>query len=168
MDWIKQVIRFFIVMVVQLLVLNHLQVLGVCHPMVYVFFLLALPITLPSQMDMVVGATVGLIMDIFSNSLGVHMSACTFLMFYRRHLIGELVQDAERLKGDISIYSLGTESFLKYLVLMVPIHHLIVFTLSAWSWSMMGWALLETFVSSFVTMALLYLISSIDNRRNHQ
>lgn len=154
MSWIKQILRFIIVMILQLLVLNRLQVLGVCHPMVYVLCLFMLPISLPSQVDIVIGALVGLIVDSFCNSPGVHMAACALVMYLRRHMVKSLVAEPERLKGDLDIRNLGTEAFLKYMTVLVLVHHFVVFLLNAWSWSMAGWVLLETLVSALVTVFL--------------
>ena len=45
--------------------------------------LLMMPITLPHISDMLIGAMVGLVMDIFCNSLGVHMGACILAPVFR-------------------------------------------------------------------------------------
>ena len=65
MDWTKQIGRYAIVMLLQVLLFNQLQLFGVCHPYIYVMCLLMMPITLPHSVDMVIGAVVGLIMDVF-------------------------------------------------------------------------------------------------------
>lgn len=113
-----------------------------------------MPITLPHNVDMLIGAFAGFIMDIFCNSLGVHMAACILLMYIRPYLIGVIVNDKDRLNEQISLHSIGMEALLKYTVIMVLIHHLTVFSLAAWSWSHMGFVLLETIVSSTITILL--------------
>ena len=113
-----------------------------------------MPITLPHSADMLIGAFAGFIMDIFCNSLGVHMAACILLMYIRPYLIGVIVNDKDRLNEQISLHAIGMEALLKYTVIMVLIHHLTVFSLAAWSWSHMGFVLLETIVSSTITILL--------------
>ena len=152
MDWTKQLGRYVIVMLLQVLLFNQLQLWGVCHPYIYVLCLLMMPITLPHSADMVIGAVVGLIMDVFCNSLGIHMASCILLMFIRPYLLGGIVNDKDRLNEQISLRTLGPEAMLKYVAILVLIHHLTVFALAAWSWSHIGFVLLETVVSSVVTI----------------
>ena len=59
-------------MVLQVLLINRLQLGGVCHPFIYILPLLTMPITLPRWADMLIGLAAGLLMDVFCNSLGVH------------------------------------------------------------------------------------------------
>lgn len=154
MEWTKQIGRYLLVMLLQVLLFDQLQLWGACHPYIYVLCLLMMPITLPHNVDMLIGAFAGFIMDIFCNSLGVHMAACILLMYIRPYLIGFIVNDKDRLNEQISLHAIGMEALLKYTVIMVLIHHLTVFSLAAWSWSHMGFVLLETIVSSTITILL--------------
>lgn len=155
MDWTKQIGRYIIVMILQVLLFDQLQLLGVCHPYIYILCLLMMPITLSHSADMIIGAVVGLIMDVFCNSLGVHTAACIFIMFIRPYLIGAIVNDKDRLNEQISLRALGMEALLRYVVILVVVHHLIVFLLAAWNWAHIGFVLAETIVSSLVTISVI-------------
>ena len=155
MEWTKQIVRYIVVMILQVLLFDRLQLWGVCHPYIYLLCLLMLPITLPHSVQMLIGAAAGLIMDIFCNSIGIHMAACILLMFIRPYLLGVIVNDKDRLNEQISLHALGMEAMLKYVVILVVIHHLTVFTLAAWSWSYIGFILLETLDSSIITIVLI-------------
>ena len=152
MDWTKQIGRYGIVMLLQVLLFNQLQLFGVCHPYIYVMCLLMMPITLPRSVDMLIGAAAGIAMDVFCNSLGIHAAACILVMFIRPHLLGAVVNDKERLNEQISLHALGTEAFVKYAVILVLLHHLTVFTLGAWNWAHCLLVLTETGVSSLITV----------------
>ena len=155
MEWTKQIGRYVVVMLLQVLLFDQLQLWGACHPYIYILCLLMMPITLPHNVDMLIGALVGLVMDVFCNSLGVHTAACILVMFIRPYLIGALVNDKDRLNEQISLRSIGMEAILRYVVIMVIIHHLMVFTLAAWSWAHIGFVLLETLVSSLITSLII-------------
>ena len=161
MDWIKQIGRYILVMLLQVLLLDQLQLWGACHPYVYILCLLMMPITLPHSVSMIIGAVVGLVMDIFCNSLGVHTAACILLMFIRPYLIGAIVNDKDRLNEQISLRAIGMEALIKYVVIMVLIHHLTVFLLAAWSWAHIGFVLLETLVSSLITISLIIAYNAL-------
>lgn len=151
MDWTKQIGRYVVVMLLQVLLFDQLQLWGVCHPYVYVLCLLMMPITLPHTVEMLIGAGVGLVMDVFCNSLGVHTASCILLMFIRPYLLGAFVNDTDRLNEQISLRSIGMEALIKYVVILVVILHLMVFTLAAWSWSHIWFVLIETLVSSLIS-----------------
>ena len=151
-------------MILQVLLFDQLQLLGVCHPYIYVLCLLMMPITLSHSADMIIGAVVGLIMDIFCNSMGIHTAACISIMFIRPYLIGAIVNDKDRLNEQISLRSLGMEALLRYVVILVEIHHLIVFLLAAWNWAHIGFVLVETLVSSLVTISIIIGYNSLRYR----
>ena len=164
MDWTKQIGRYILVMILQVLLFDQLQLLGVCHPYIYVLCLLMMPITLSHSADMIIGAIAGLIMDIFCNSMGVHTAACIFIMFIRPYLIGAIVNDKDRLNEQISLRALGMEALLRYVVILVVVHHLIVFLLAAWNWAHIGFVLVETLVSSLVTISVIIGYNSLRYR----
>ena len=152
MEWTKQIGRYLLIMVLQVLLFDQLQLWGACHPYIYVLCLLMMPITLPHSADMLIGAFAGFIMDIFCNSLGVHMAACILIMFIRPYLLSAVVNAKDRLNEQISLHALGMEAFVKYVVILVILHHLTVFTIAAWSWSHFGFVLVETAVSSLISI----------------
>ena len=155
MEWTKQIGRYILVMLLQVLLFNQLQLWGACHPYIYVLCLLMLPTTLPHIADLFIGAVVGVVMDVFCNSLGIHMAACVLLMYIRPYLLGLIVNDKDRLTEQISLRALGTGAFIQYVIYTVLIHHWTVFLLAAWSWSPIGFVLLETAVSSLVTILVI-------------
>lgn len=155
MDWTRQLGRYIVVMLLQVLLFDQLQLWGVCHPYIYVLCLLMMPITLPHSVDMLIGAVVGGIMDVFCNSLGIHMAGCILIMFIRPYLLGIIVSDKDRLNEQIGLHSIGMEALIKYVAILVVLHHFTVFTLAAWSWHHTGFVLLETLVSSIVTILII-------------
>lgn len=155
MIWIENIIRFFAVVLLQLLLINNLHFLGVVNPCIYIFFLLALPAEINKGWQLGIGFTMGLIIDIFCNCPGVHAAACTALCFARPYVLGHLVQDDERLVGTINAHSLGLEVYIRYLVLLTLVHHSIVFILSAFTFHAAWLTLLQILISSLITIGLI-------------
>ncbi len=155
MVWTKQIGRFILLLLLQVLLINNLQFLGVCHPYIYVISLLVMPMTLPRWADMLIGAAVGLVLDTFCNSLGVHTAACIMLMYLRPNLVDAYITDRERLTGEIDMRSIGVPNFIKYVITLVLIHHTMVFFLTAWSLQHFWFTLLELVVSAVVSILLI-------------
>lgn len=152
MEWTKQIGRYILIMLLQVLLFDQLQLWGACHPYIYLLCLLMMPITLSPIVDMLIGAGIGLIMDVFCNSLGIHTASCILIMFLRPYLLGVILNDKDRLNEQVSLRAIGMEAFIKYTVTLVLIHHLTVFSLAAWSWHHIGFVLLETLVSGAITI----------------
>lgn len=165
MDWTKHILRYIIAMLLQILIVGNLQLFGICQPYVYIVFLLMMPTRFPRWADMIIGALIGLIMDTYCNSLGVHMSACIMLCYFRRPIIQNLVLDYDRLTGEISGNTIGTENYIRYATLLIAVHHAVVFIVSAWSFAHIWMTLLTTLVSSIVSIILILGYDYIRDKR---
>jgi len=79
---IRNVLRLIFLILIQGLIVNSLDLWqGYILPSVYIFGLLMLPITTPRIMYMVIGFVAGACVDMFTNTLGIHASACVFMGF---------------------------------------------------------------------------------------
>lgn len=155
MEWIRQIGRLVLLLALQVLLFNHLQIAWLGFPMVYVLFLINLPAQLPRWGEMLIGFAVGLLMDVWFNSLGVHIAACVAVGFLRPLLLGNLVQEIERVKDNVCNRSIGRVEYIKCAVILVVIHHFIVFALEAWSLQNWWIVLLQTIVSSMMTLTVI-------------
>ena len=155
MEWIKQIVQALVIVLLQVLLFDHLQIGGWGFPMVYVMILMNLPVQIPRWLEMLIGAVVGLVFDVWCSSLGVNMAACIAFSFLRPILLGNVLQDVERVKGEVCSRSIGRIEYVKCLVFLVLTHHLMVFALEAWSWSNWWMVLVQTLISSVVTILII-------------
>lgn len=155
MEWLRYSIRLVLVIPLQVLLIDQLQWLGIVHPQIYILCLLMLPIRMPQWADMLIGAALGLVMDIYANSLGMHISACVAIMYFRRLLIPRFVSESERISGDICSGSIGTIAMWQMTGILVLIHHLMIGILSAWSFAHFGMTILSILVSSLISFLLI-------------
>jgi rod shape-determining protein MreD len=123
--------------------------------MVYILLLLTLPTQLPRWAEMLIGMLIGLIMDVCNNSLGVHMAACISLCFWRPILLRKSSQDIERIKGEISSVNIGMMEYVKCALILVVMHHFMVFMLEAWSFHNWWMIILQTLLSSTLTLLII-------------
>ena len=155
MGWSKQIVQALLIVLLQVLLFDHLQIAGWGVPMVYVLVLMNLPVQIPRWAEMLIGAVVGLIFDVWNSSLGVNMAACIAFSFLRPILLGNVVQDLERVKGEVCSNSIGRIEYLKCLVFLVLLHHFFFFFLEAWSWNNWLMVLLQTLISSVFTILII-------------
>ena len=155
MTWSRQIVRAIVIVLLQVLLFNHLQIAGWGFPMVYVLILMNLPANTPRWAEMLIGAVLGLIFDVFNTSLGVNMAACVAFTFIRPIILAHLVQDLERVKGEVYIRSIGTIEYIRTLVFLTVLHHLIVFSLEAWSLHNWWMVIIQTLISSLMTLTII-------------
>ena len=155
MTWSRQIVRAIIIVLLQVLLFNHLQIAGWGFPMVYVLILMNLPANTPRWAEMLIGAVLGLIFDVFNTSLGVNMAACVAFTFIRPIILAHLVQDLERVKGEVYIRSIGTIEYIRTLVFLTVLHHLMVFSLEAWSLHNWWMVIIQTLLSSLMTLTII-------------
>ena len=155
MEWIRQIVRLVVVVLLQVLLFDHLQIAGWGLPMVYVLFLMNLPVQVPRWAEMLIGAMVGLVFDVWHSSLGVNMAACVAFCYLRPILLGNLIQDLERVKGEVCSVSIGNIEYVKSLAILTVVHHLLVFSLESWSWHNWWIVLLQTLLSSVLTILII-------------
>jgi hypothetical protein len=105
---------------------------------------------------MLIGMIVGLIMDVCNNSLGVHMAACVAISFWRPILLKKSSQDIERIKGEISSLNIGMIEYMKCALILVMTHHFMVFMLEAWSLHNWWMIVLQTLLSSILTLLAIF------------
>lgn len=104
-----------VLILVQALVFNHVCLFGYAIPFVFVYILVKLPANMSKEWLFTIGFLTGLIIDIFSDTLGMNALACTLTMALRRPILRLYVSRDEELSDAYpGIRSLGTFTFIKY------------------------------------------------------
>lgn len=155
MNIIKEIGRLLLVFALQVLLFDHLQISSLGIVMMYILFLINLPTRTPRWAEMLIGVGVGMMMDIWHSSLGIHMAACVALTFVRPILLTNAIQDIERIKDNLSIQNIGPAEYTKCAVLLTVLHHFIVLSLEMWNIHMWWMVLLQTLVSSVMTLCVI-------------
>jgi len=144
-----------LVVLLQLLLINNLHFMGVCNPCIYILFLIALPADLPRWAELVLATLIGAVMDIASNSPGVHMAACLALSYCRPKLLHNLVPDDDRLIGTLCTRIMDFPAYVRLVVTLTLLHHTILFILLNFTFHAFWLTILQILVSSFVTILLI-------------
>ena len=155
MTFIREIGRLLLVLALQVLLFDHLHIGNWGVVMMYVLFLINLPVRIPRWAEMLIGLTVVLVMDMWHSSLGIHIAACVALSFARPLLLSQAVQDIERIKDNMSIQTIGRIEYTKCAVILTVLHHFIVFSLETWNIQFWWIVLLQTLVSSIMTLCII-------------
>jgi rod shape-determining protein MreD len=150
------VFLFVLLMLVQVLIFNNVRFGGYVNPYVYLLFILLLPIDVSGWTLLLSAFFVGLTVDVFMDSLGMHTAATVFMAFCRPALIRLISVRSDFEPGTVpGIASQGLTWVATYSLLMVFLHHTPLFFLEIFRftefWQTLSRILLSTvFSSAFV------------------
>lgn len=167
---ISNLIRFILLVGVQVLVLDHIDLYdGLIVPYIYVLFILMLPIELERSLVMIIGMVTGMVMDLFSNTPGMHTSACVLLAFVRPFVLSRLEpRDGYEFGMLPKLQQMGLAWFLSYVGALVLIHHLWLFFAEILTVQRFLQTITRIFLSSLFTLGLCVLAQflSLNPRKN--
>lgn len=153
----KYTVMFISLVLIQVLIFNQVQFSGFFNPYVYVLFIILLPLSAPRYAVLILAFILGLIIDIFSNSLGVH-SAATVFVAYVRPLVIRLISNREDDKSDYPGLNQNKLSwFISYVVFMVLIHHTLLFYLEVYTFANFFNTLYRVILSSLFSIIVIVL-----------
>jgi rod shape-determining protein MreD len=161
---LQNIIRFVLLVLVQVLILNSIQFQGFVNPSLYILFVLSLPVRTPKWLVLLSAFALGLIIDTFSNTMGINAFATVLVAFLRTPIINLFTLLDEGNNPEPSFHSFGISAYIRYAVLLVVVHNITLFLLEAFSFVGFGIILLKILVSSFVTLLLIFGIQLMKKR----
>lgn len=160
----KYIIQFLFLVLLQGLVLNNIQISGYINPYLYILFLITLPCSLRREYVLIIAFFLGLSVDLFSNTHGIHAFACVFTAFIRHYLIQGFAPRDDYEDRNPSMAYFGLASFTRYIVLMILIHHTCLFLVDFFSLKQPIILLLRILFSSIFTFLMIFFIEKFKTR----
>jgi len=153
---INRILRYAVIFVLliflQLFLFNNIQFSGYVNPYVYVMFILLLPAEIPSWLLLLLSFFTGLTVDLFTGTPGMH-TAATVLAGFTRPYVLRIISPREgyETSSDPSMFVYGFKWFLIYTLVIVTIHHTLLFYLEVFR--------LTDFLNTFLRVLLSSLFS---------
>jgi rod shape-determining protein MreD len=157
---------FLILIVLQLLIFNNIEFSGYINPYIYVMFILILPVAIPSWILLLLAFLTGLVIDLFSGTIGVHAFATVMAGFVRPWVLSlNITAEASEPETSPSSYRSGLRWFLIYVVTVVMIHHLALFFIEIFSFRNFFHTVLRVLLSTAATTFFIVLFDFIRPHR---
>lgn len=158
---ITNILRWFILLSIQVLLLRNLSFYNLATPFTYILFLLLLPFSTPNLVLYLIAFGTGLTLDAFYDTLGVHTAACVILVFVRILFISVTVSRDNFDEPEPSLGNMGFRWFALYALLCTFAHHLVLFLLEAFKLSELSYTLLRCTLSAIFTLFTILLVELI-------
>jgi rod shape-determining protein MreD len=156
--YLKYGIIFIVVALLQVLVVKDIIVADLYSPFIYVLFILLLPFETPRYLLLLLGFILGLTIDVFSNTPGIHASATVFMAFIRPGVLMLISSRELSESGTIpNVNQFGFNWFVRYSAILIIAHHLFLFFIEAFTFSGFFDTLTRAFISSVLSIILIVL-----------
>lgn len=157
------VIRFILLVSVQVLVFNKLNFFGWINPMVYILFLYWYPIKENRAFFLIMAFLLGLFVDIFSDTLALNAAAAVTIA-YIRPMIMRFCFGVNYEFQSFKLSNTTNAQQITFLALLILIHHIIFFSLEIFSLSNLLLILkkiITTGVATFIVCLLFRTLFSV-------
>lgn len=165
---IKNVLRFIIMVLLQVLVIQNINLTSYVILLPYVMVIIMLPFETHRLIVLFASFLLGVCVDYFYDSSGLHASACT-VMGFARHYVLKYISPREGYDVGVrpTVEDMGVGWFLRYAGTLVLVHHFVFFYLEIFRFSEFFGTLLRVILSSAGSFGLIYLIQFLffSNRR---
>ncbi len=151
------IFRFILLLAVQIIIFNNMNFLGYISPFPYILFIILYPVNGNKSGLVVASFILGLIMDMFSNSGGIHATACLVLAYFRPAIF-KFAFGLSYEYQTVKLNDVLTPERFSFILLSVVIHHFTLFILEAFQFSFIFDILIRTLLSTIFTIIICIII----------
>ncbi|MFV0605812.1 MAG: rod shape-determining protein MreD [Niabella sp.] len=167
-DLVRNIIRFILFVFVQVYVLDvmpHLHQL--ITPYIYFLFILWLPFYMSRMALLFVGFLLGLTVDYFSMTPGLHAAACTLIAYCRPFIINVFASKdtAEFNYKEPSPKALGFKAYALYVIILTLLHNGYLLFLEWLSFGSLIHFLMKLFTTTAISLLMIFIVELIFPRR---
>ena len=149
--------RFILLLAAQVLIFNRIDLFGFINPFPYVLFIILYPVNGNKSGLLVASFFLGLLMDMFCNSGGVHAAACLILAYYRPAIF-KFSFGLSYEYQTVKLNDILTPERFSFLLIAVVIHHFVLFVLEVFKISFLWDILIRTLLSTIFTIITCIII----------
>jgi len=145
--------RFILLLAAQILIFNNINFLGYINPYPYMLFIILYPVNGNKYGLLLASFFLGIIMDMFCNSGGVHAAACLVLAFCRPYIF-KFSFGLSYEYQTVRLNDVLTPERFSFILIAVVIHHFVLFLLEIFRLNFLLEILLKTVLSTIFTIIL--------------
>lgn len=163
------IIIFLVLVTTQVVVFNNICLFNVAIPIIFIYFIIRLPLSININIVMTIAFITGLIIDIFSDTQGVHALSCTLTSFVKRNILRlYITRDDDITDGEVTIRTIGFVVYFKYLLTIVLLYCTLVFCIEAFTFFNILQLFLRIICSTILSFLLILAIERIVNSRREK
>lgn len=158
------IFQALILLLLQVVIFNNIVFLGYGVFFIYLYSIIFFPYSYSRYGLLLFAFLLGLIVDVFSNTPGMHASASLFMAYIKGPILKLYVSKEDMISRDISLKVLGFSNYIKYLFFMVVPFTIVLYFIESWSCINWGDFLIKVVFSSLLTVTLVAVIQMVRNK----
>lgn len=151
------IFRFILLLLLQVVIFNRIDLFGFVNPYPYILFILLYPVNGNKAGLLISSFFLGLILDMFLNSGGSHAVACVTLAYLRPTFFKFSFGVSYEYQTVKINDRLSPERF-SFILISVVTHHLILYLLEVFRFSLILDVLLRTLLTTIFTLIICIII----------
>jgi rod shape-determining protein MreD len=163
-ELVNRLVMFLSLLLAQVLILNHVHLMGVGTPLLYVYFAITFRRNFPKWLLLVSCFMLGLFIDIFSNTPGLASCVMTIAGLVQAYLMNFIAPRDSAADLAASIKTLGFSRFLALSGIITLLYCLLFFALETFNFFDMLMWLARSLTSAVLTMVLMLAIESVRSK----
>lgn len=125
---------FVVLVLLQITIFGHIQIMGVMVPMVFIYFILKLPMAMSVISVLTVSFLLGLTIDVCSDTLGMNALGCTVVAFARRPVLSVYAKREEDILVFVpSVRKYGLGLYASYAATLSFIYCVVVYAVDSFT-----------------------------------
>ncbi|MBD5213615.1 MAG: rod shape-determining protein MreD [Bacteroidales bacterium] len=166
---ISYILLFVVLVAAQAVVFNHICLFGMAVPLVFIFFILRLPVGIGINTLLTLSFLLGLTVDIFSDTPGMNALDCTILAALRNPILRLYMPREDDLANTIpSMKTLSPSVFLKYVVTATTLYCILYFILESFTFFALRQLVLRIVASTLLTFIFIVCIDSLTSLKSEK
>lgn len=166
---IRNIIRFVVLVLVQVLIIKNIELGRFINPFIYVLFLIILPFETPKWMLLFIGFLLGITIDMFYDTMGMHAAACVFISYIRPSVLNWFSpREGYEFGMQPTIQYLGVPWFLSYSSILIFLHHFVLFYIEVFRFSEFFSTVLRVVISSIFTLLLVVVSQYLFSKKKEE
>ena len=163
----KLIFRFLLFVFLQVFIFNQLEINPYIHIMVSPLYIMLLPFDMSIIRLLFISFFLGLSIDLFSNTFGLHASSLVFLAYTRPSIFRWFApRDGYDNIKTPSIFDMGNKWFLFVFGILLIFHHLWFFSMESFSFKELLLILQKTFLSALLSFAVCIILQTLFLKRS--
>jgi rod shape-determining protein MreD len=154
---LNNIARFILLLAAQIVVFNKFNLFGFINPYPYILFLFLYPVNSNKNAFLLASFFLGLTLDFFSDSGGVHAASCVVLAFIRPQIF-KFAFGLSYEYQTVKLNDVLTPERFSFILVSVLIHHLVLFFLEIFELGLIFEILFRTVLSGIFTIILSIII----------
>jgi rod shape-determining protein MreD len=153
--------RFILLLAAQITIFNNFNFLGYINPFPYLLFIILYPVNGNKSGLLLASFLLGLTMDLFLNSGGVHAASCVLLAYFRPAIF-KFSFGLSYEYQTVRLNDVLTPERFSFILISVVLHHTVLFVLEIFTfeffWSIILRTLISTVFTIIISILIIYLI----------